>query len=103
MDTGARVYDHAGRLIDGDYVLIFVEDREGNLFGSGVKRSQPGRLDVNGIARSGQVRRPARLAVHADATLLDPILQAGTAELGKTLVEHEIEALSGLLGCELDL
>jgi len=60
-------------------------------------------LDVDGFAGSHQIRRPARLAVYADAAILDPILQAGAAVLGKTVVEHEIQALPGLLWCQFDL
>ncbi len=103
VHAGARVDDHAGGFIDGDDIFIFVEDGERDLFRSGVERSGAGGLDDDGIARSSQVRRAARVAVDADTAVLDPILQAGAAELGKTLVEDEIQALSGLLGCQLDL
>jgi hypothetical protein len=34
--------------------------------------------------------------------VLDPILQAGAAVLGKTLVEHEIQALSGFIQSQFD-
>jgi hypothetical protein len=93
VNAGARVHYHAGGFVDGYDVRIFVENREGNFFRGGVERSRRGRLDVDGIALSSQMRRPARLAVDADMAVLDPILQAGAAVLGKTLVEHAI--LSG--------
>ena len=104
VNAGARMHHHAGGFIDGDQVRIFVENGERYLFRGGVQGSRPGsRLDVDGLAGSNQIRRAARFAVYADAAVLDPILQTGAAVLGKTLVEHEIQAPSGLLGFQLDL
>ena len=65
MNAGASVHDHAGGFIDGDQVRIFVENCERNLFRGGVQGSRPGRLDVDGLAGSNQVRRATRLAAYA--------------------------------------
>ena len=44
MDARAGMHHHAGRLIDGHQVGVFVKDGERNVFGRGVQRRRFGRL-----------------------------------------------------------
>ena len=46
MIASAGVYSHSGGFVDGDYVVVFVEDVEGDRFGFGANRRT--RLDLDG-------------------------------------------------------
>ncbi len=49
-DAGAGVHGHAGGLVDGDDVGVFVEDVEGNRFRFGAKRRTGLDLDLDALA-----------------------------------------------------
>jgi len=54
MDAGAGVYHHAGRLIDGHHIRVFIEHGQGNGFRHGAERRRLGGFDVNSLTgRSG--------------------------------------------------
>ncbi len=56
-----------------------------------------GGFHVDEIAGMQHARRPPGRAIHQHAAALDPVLQAGTAEFGKLLVERVVQAFTGVL------
>ncbi len=54
-DTGASVHGHAGGLVDGDDVGVFVEDVEGNRFRFGAQRRAGLDLDLDALAATEAV------------------------------------------------
>ena len=49
MDSCARVNHHAGRLVDGDHIVIFIKDGERDVFWRGAKWRWVGWLDLDGV------------------------------------------------------
>jgi hypothetical protein len=102
MDSRAGMHDHAGGLVDGHHVRIFVEDGERDLLGCGMERGRIGRLDVNDIHRPDGIRRTGRIPVNAHVALLDPTLHTGAADLWKALVHRVIQPFARILLIQLD-
>jgi hypothetical protein len=72
VHSRARVNHHAGGLVDGYEIVVFIEDAQRNRFGHGAQRGQFGRLDLDAVALPQQARRPLGRSVHAHAAILDP-------------------------------
>jgi hypothetical protein len=102
MDACAGMHDHAGGLIDGHDVRIFVEDGEGDLLRCGMERGRIGRLDVNDIRRPDGIRRTGGVSVDEHMAALDPTLHTGAADLGKALVHRVIQPFARILLIQLD-
>src|ERR1035441_91816 len=90
MYASAGVDHHAGGLIDGNQVAIFVEDGERDGFGRGAQGGRIGGFHFDGFAGAYGVGGAAGKAGHQDAAGADPLLQAGAAGLG--------EAFAGQVG-----
>lgn len=78
--AGARVNDETGGLVDGDQVVIFEEDIEGDLFGFGAQRAERSGFDVDPLAAPELVGGFAGAPVHEHAAGVDPLLKPGAAE-----------------------
>ena len=98
----ARMDHHSGRLVHGDHIGVLIKYAEGNLFRFGAQRGRSGRVDVDGIARAGDVRGTPRLAVYAHAARPDPVLDTRAAELRQLLLQDPIQALAGLFRGDQD-
>jgi hypothetical protein len=102
MDACPGMYDHAGGLIDGHDVRIFVEDGERDLLRCGMERGWIGWLDVNDIRQPDGIRRTGGVPVNEHVPLLDPSLHTGAADLGKALVHRMIQPFARILLIQLD-
>ena len=56
-NASAGVHDHARGLVDCHHVGVLIENREREIFRSGVERSGCGRLDIHHIVFAQRVRR----------------------------------------------
>src|ERR1035441_3243427 len=97
MYASAGVDHHAGGLIDGNQVAIFVEDGERDGFGRGAQGGRIGGFHFDGFAGAYGVGGAAGKTSHPDAAGADPLRKAGAAELGKPLAKQLVEPLGGVL------
>jgi hypothetical protein len=96
MYSSAGMNHHARRLIDSHQVIVFIQNRQRNLLRRRAQRRKLSRLHICDIPGPDQIGRPAGCAVDQDPGVLDPVLQARTAELRKAPVEHVIQSLAGI-------
>ncbi len=82
--AGPGVNHHSRPLIDGDQVLVFVEDVERDLFRRGPQRRTRQNLDIDDIASHDPLRLPGQAFIDVHAALIDQLLNASAAELRKT-------------------
>ena len=94
MDARAGVHHHAGGLVDGHQIGIFVQDTQRNLLGFGVQRRELGRLGLDGIAFPHDVGCAACGVVHPHPSLFDPILQPGAAVDLQMLMQKLVQPLA---------
>jgi hypothetical protein len=91
--TGSCVDHHTGGFVDDGEVFIFVEDVEGNVFGSGVKGRGLGRaFYLDGFSAVEFLLGLCQIAVDADLASLDEELDAGSGDVGEGLGEVLVEA-----------
>lgn len=100
--AGARVDDEAGGLVDGDQVVIFEENVEGDLLGFGAQGAERSGFDVDALAAPEPVGGFAGAPVHQHAAGVDPLLKPRAAELRQFLGEDVIEPSSGTLAADVD-
>lgn len=93
--AGAKVDDEAGGLVDGNDVIVLIEDVEGDVLGEGAEGLQFGRLDRDNIAGAEFRGGFRRGVVDEDAVLFDPRSEAGTREFGQAGGEEVVEAGTG--------
>src|SRR5215471_17878165 len=103
LDAGARVYDHAGGLVDGDDRGVLVEDTQRDSLGRSLKRWKLRGLKIDGVASAQALRSASRRMVDEGAAGLDPVLYTGSAKLRQLLVEELIEAAAGARGIDGEL
>jgi len=101
VDQGAvgvarcRVDDQSGGLVDDDQVVVFVEDRQGNILAFGYRRRRFGHHQGEAFSRRDLARRLAQWrAVQGQVTIDDQRLQARARQSIDRLGEHRVEALS---------
>jgi hypothetical protein len=102
MHARTRVHNHAGGLIDGHDVRVFVQDGERYLLRGCMERGRLGGIDVDRIARAHGVGCALRAAVDQHAAALDPGLNARAANVRQALMQRVIQALAGILLIQLD-
>ena len=81
--AGPCVNHHSRRLIHHDHILVFVEHVEWNLFWSRSQRRARNDFDVDDIAGHDALRSPRQPFADAHAPLIDELLNASAAEIGK--------------------
>jgi len=98
MVAGSRVDNHACGLVDGEDVVVFIQEVERDAFGLGLDRGA--RLDFDGdtFAAVEAVRGFGRFAVEQDVGFIDEFLNAGAAEVGAMRSDDAVEALTGVVG-----
>jgi hypothetical protein len=98
MVAGSRVDDHACGLVDGEDVVVFIEEVERDGFGLGLDRGA--RLDFDGdtFAAVQAVRGFGWFAVEEDVGFIDEFLNAGAAEVAAMRSDDAVEALTGVVG-----
>ena len=101
--AGPGVNHHTRRFVHGDYSGIFVQNLYGKVLGEGVQRWRIGRLDSDQLMATQLQRGLCRAICDQNATVLNPILQAGAGELRKMLLKEMIQAQSGIGGGGLQL
>ena len=96
MHSGSGVYHHARRLVDGDQVLVLVQHAQWDRFRFGAQGRQLVGLHVDAVTQAQYAGGSRRHAVYQHPFALDPILQAGAAELGEALMQRLIQTLAGM-------
>jgi len=81
--AGARVHDHSRGLIHHDHILILVEYVDRYLFRSRSQRRARQDLDIDEVAGHDTLRSPRQTFANADAALVDQLLNASAAQIGK--------------------
>jgi hypothetical protein len=79
--TGTGVDGHAGRLVDGDYVLVFVEDVQRNGFGFGAQGRATLNLHRDALAAPDTMRAFRGPSIYEDQALVDQFLRARAAKV----------------------
>jgi hypothetical protein len=92
------VDDHACGFVDGEDVVIFVEDFERDVFGFGLNRGA--RLGCYGdfFTATQAMGGFYMLTVDEDGGGIDEFLDAGTGEVGAVGGDDAVEALIGVVG-----
>src|SRR5919197_2800488 len=97
MDARRRVDDHAGGLVDDDYLLVLVDDVERDLFGREFRRRRRGQLDLDALARPQLVRRLRRAPADEHVAVLDRALERRAAHALDPRGEECVEARARVL------
>jgi len=71
--------DHAGGLVDGHHVVVFVQDLQRQRFRLGFERRQRLRFHFDGLVALQQIGGLHRRAIGAHAPAANPTLQARAA------------------------
>ena len=100
--AGAGVDGHAGGLVDGDDVVVFVENVERNGFGFGAERRARLRIDGDFFAAVEAVRAFGGLAVDEDEAAVDEFFHAGAAEIGTVGGDDAVEAVAGFVSGDFE-
>ena len=87
---------HARRFINGDDVIIFVKNAEGNRFGFGLERRSRLCVNLDDVAIANFLCALGGFAVHEDEGLLDEFLNAGAREIGAVSGNDAVEALASV-------
>ena len=95
MATGSGVDDEARGLVDGDDVLVFIEDVEGDVLGEGVERLQFRGFEFDGLSGAELIGCLLRHAVDACAVFVDPRLNTRAAELRQAIAQEVVEPGAG--------
>jgi hypothetical protein len=69
--TGSGMYGHACRLVDDDYMVVFVEDFEGKIFGLSFERRARQDFHVYDLAAREAVRAFGLATIYAHAPVGD--------------------------------
>lgn len=91
MDARAGVDHHAGGLIDGDEVVVFIEHRERDVLWRGLQRRERRGVHVDEFGAADCVGSTLGDAVNSDAPGFDPPLNTGATELGEAGVKEGIQ------------
>ncbi len=98
--AGARVHEHSRVLIHHDHILIFVEYVDGYFFRSRSQRRARQDLDIDEVAGHDTLRSPRQTFANADAALVDQLLNASAAQIGKARGKVEIQTAARIFrGC----
>jgi len=89
---------HAGRLVNDDEVVVFVEDLERDGFGFRFERSARLRLDSDTVASFDLLTGLGRLVVDQDEAGINEFLDAGAREFGGMSGDETIKAGAGIIG-----
>jgi hypothetical protein len=95
--AGAGVYGHSGWLVDGQDVVIFVENIERDGFGFGAQRRARPDLDGDALAASEAMRALGWAGIDEHEALDDELLYASSADVLEAGSDELIEALAGLI------
>ena len=95
--AGAGVYGHSGWLVDGQYVVVFIENIERDGFGLGAQRRA--RPDLNGdvLAASEAMRALGWAGIDEHQALGDEFLYASSADVLEAGSDALIETSAGLI------
>jgi hypothetical protein len=96
--SSAGVDDHARRLVDGDYVIVFVDDLERDGFGFGTDGRARLGCDGDAFSATKTVRRFRRFPIEQDVCRVDELLYAGAGEVGAVRGDNAIQALISVFG-----
>jgi hypothetical protein len=96
--ASAGVDGHAGGLVDGDEVVIFVEDFEGDGFGLGARSGAGLRLEGDALAASEFLGGFRTAAVDENKASINQFLDAGAAEVGALRGDEAVQTRTGVGG-----
>ena len=97
--AGAGMDGHAGGFVDGDDVVVFVEDIERNGFGFGADGRALGDFETDFFAAVKMERAFLRgVAIDLDEAGHDQFLDAGAAEFGALGGDEAVETRAGIGG-----
>src|SRR5712675_172747 len=95
--AGACMHGHAGRLVDGQDVLVLVENVERNGFGFGAQRRAWPDFDGDVLAASHAMRALGRASIDEHQSPRDKFLYARPADAIEAGSDALIEAFAGLV------
>ena len=98
--AAGRMNDHAGRLVHGDDVLVFVEDVERDLFGvwsGGIHRREH---DFDAISGRQPIGDLGALTVDFDAAGTDDFAELDATVFGELVSQEGVESLTGFFGID---
>src|SRR6266853_5300222 len=95
--ASAGVYGHSGWLVDGQDVVIFVENIERDGFGFGAQRRARPDLDGDVLAASEAMRALGWAGIDEHQALGDELLYASSADVLEAGSDALIEAFAGLI------
>jgi hypothetical protein len=72
------VDNKSARFVDDNDVLVFKQDRNGNIFGKNFSRFRFGSIDRNDVSFGESMSRFHLRSINEDSPILDPLLQGGT-------------------------
>src|SRR5882762_6237982 len=95
--AGACMHGHAGRLVDGQDVLVFVENIERNGFGFSTQRRARPDFDGDVLAASHAMRALCRASIDEHQSRGDEFLHTRAADAIEAGSDALIEAFAGLV------
>lgn len=101
--AGRRVHDQARGFVDHDQVLVFMDDRQGNILSGQLDGFSLGHQDGESLAGFDPQRGlNYRLAARRQAAFLDQRLDPAAGQAGQAAGEQPVQALAGFLRLDGD-
>lgn len=92
-----RVDNHAGRFVDDDEVVVFVEDFEGDCFRLGFEGTRGGNLDGDAVAGTDFVAGFGWLVVDERMVVFDELLEKGARAFRHLRLQEPVEPLAAFV------
>jgi hypothetical protein len=91
------VHGHAGRLVDGDDVVVFIKDVERNGFRFGTQRRTRLHLDLNAVSGAEALGTLGHTGIYEHEPGVNEFLDPGAADVAETSGDSVIEALARIV------
>ncbi len=100
--SGGGVDDHSGRLVDGDQMLVFIEDVEGDCLGGEGAFGGKLKADLDLVICFCGNSFFDRLAIEKDKAVLDQLLEVGAGKEGIVEGEQLVDPLPCFVGLDAE-
>ena len=88
----SRMNDHPRRFVDGDQVVVFVDDLQGDVFADRRRWGRRGKCGGDDVSGFQAVGGAHRLVVDLDVASFDQALDVGAAVGGELAAEEDVDA-----------
>ena len=92
--AGSRMHDKAGRLVDHQQRVVFINDVQIDGFGLPLALNLALGIQLQPLTTQHNVTGALDLTIDQQTAVLDPALQAGTGIVGEQLRGHLVQALT---------